>query len=253
MITHTSPRLLFILLATLLAAPWVSFGQDTNGLDPRVDRMLKQMGTYLAEAQTLSFHADVTTDEVLTSGQMLQYGRSVDVLMRRPDGIRASSVGDQVHKRFWYDGQHITLLDTQENLYATAEAPAELDAALDFAMEQFGVSVPLADFVFNDPYATLTERVRSGFYVGLHTVDGVQTHHLALTQEEIDWQIWVDDGPQFVPRKLVITYKDLPGSPQFTALFSEWKIDLRLPDALFTFEPPQGAEAIDFLPAYAAQ
>ena len=75
MITQTSPRLLLMLLAALLAAPWVSLGQDTAGLDPRVDRMLKQMGTYLAEAQALSFHADVTPDEVLTSGQMLQYGR----------------------------------------------------------------------------------------------------------------------------------------------------------------------------------
>lgn len=253
MITQTSPRLLLVLLAVLLTAPSTSLGQDTAGLDPRVDAILKQMGAYLAEAEALSFHADITTDEVLASGQMLQYGRSINVLMRRPDGIRAFVEGDQIHKRFWYDGQHITLLDTQENLYATAEAPAGIDAALDFAMEQFGVSVPLADFVFSDPYASLTEHVTSGFYVGLHVVDGVRTHHLALIQEEIDWQIWIEDGPQFVPRKLVITYKNLPGSPQFTALLSGWKVDLRLPDMLFTFEPPQGAEAIDFLPAYADQ
>jgi hypothetical protein len=44
-----------------------------------------------------------------------------------------------------------------------------------------------------------------------------------------------------VPRKFVITYKDEPDSPQFTAVFTNWDFATPLPDFLFTFEPPPGA------------
>ena len=32
----------------------------------------------------------------------------------------------------------------------------------------------------------------------------------------MDWQIWIEQGEKALPRKLVITYKDSPGYPQFT-------------------------------------
>ena len=73
---------------------------------------------------------------------------------------------------------------------------------------------------------------------------GVPCEHLAFTQGNIDWQLWIEDGPRPVPRKFVITYKDEPDSPQFTAVFSNWDFTTELPDFLFTFEPPTGASRI---------
>ncbi len=245
------PGLLLFLGIGLM--PGSSFGQDTTAVAPQADRLLQQMGAYLAEAETMAFRARVTTDEVMPTGQTVQFGRTMDLLVRRPNGIRAIVNGDRFQKRFWYDGQRLTLYDVPDNVYATTEAPGDIDAALDFAMEQLGVTFALADFVYRDPYATLIEHVESGFYVGLHRVDGIRTHHLAFSQEGIDWQIWIEDGPHLVPRKFVITYKDLPGSPQFTAVLSDWNLDVRLPDVLFEFEPPFGATLIEFLPVTAGQ
>ncbi len=76
------------------------------------------------------------------------------------------------------------------------------------------------------------------------TVLGVPCEHLAFTQTNIDWQIWIEDGAKPVPRKFLITYKDEPGSPQFTALFSNWDFETKLPDFVFKFEPPAGASKI---------
>ncbi len=241
-----------LLLGICLVAPPAS-SQDTAAVAPQVDHVLHQMGAYLADTETMTFRATVTTDDVLPTGQTIQVARTMDVLVRRPNRIRVYVDGDRFQKRFWYDGRHITLYDVPENVYAVTEAPGDIDSALDFAMEQLGVTFALADFVYSDPYATLMEHVESAFYVGLHRVDGIRTHHLAFSQEAIDWQIWIEDGPHFVPRKFLITYKDLPGSPQFIAVLSDWSVDVRLPDILFEFEPPFGADAIEFLPVAAIQ
>jgi hypothetical protein len=42
----------------------------------------------------------------------------------------------------------------------------------------------------------------------------------------------------------VFTYRDEEGSPEFTAIFSDWDFDTKLPDFLFTFEPPAGVSKI---------
>lgn len=60
-----------------------------------------------------------------------------------------------------------------------------------------------------------------GFSVGVTQVEGVRCHHFAFVEQDIDWQIWIEDGTQWVPRKLVITYKTLPGAPQSTAVLSD--------------------------------
>ena len=54
---------------------------------------------------------------------------------------------------------------------------------------------------------------------------------------------WAGATP--VPRKFLITYKDESDAPQFTAVFSGWDFATRLPDFVFKFEPPEGANKID--------
>ena len=75
----------------------------------------------------------------------------------------------------------------------------------------------------------MIENVQSGYLVGARPVNGTACHHLAFSQEAIDWQIWIEDGPMPLPRRLVLTYKDEPGAPQYRAEFT-WEL-LRVADA----------------------
>jgi hypothetical protein len=151
--------------------------------------------------------------------------------------------------RFWYDGENMTLMDVGLGIYAKVPVPAVIDASMDHLMEKYGFSPPLVDFIYKDPYNTLIENVEYGFYVGLHNVEGIRCHHLAFVQKNIDWQIWIEDGKQMVPRKLTITYKNEPESPQYVAVLSEWDLDARLPEALFNANLTSTAnfEKIEFL------
>ncbi|MHC5006291.1 MAG: DUF2092 domain-containing protein [Planctomycetota bacterium] len=226
--------------------------QATGGrsrVEPRADRVLREMSEYLGTAREFTFHADVTYDVVPTRGPMVQYGGTADLAVRRPDRMYVNYSGDRRRSRAYIDGRTFTFYGMALNVYATTEVPAGLDAAIDHVFETFGVSVPIADLVYSDPYAILTENAESGFWVGRHPVDGTPCHHLAFSQETIDWQIWIEDGPRPVPRKLVVTHKLDPGAPQYTARLTGWDLQPRLSDHCFQFDPPVGADRIEFLPA----
>jgi len=218
------------------------------GVDAAADRILRQMSDYLATAGEFSFRANVTYDEALASGEAIEYGGTADVSVRRPDRLHVAFRGDEHQNRVFFDGRTLTLYDPDVNVYAVTEVPPEIDGAVDLVFEKYGFSVPIADLVYSDPYSALTGGVETGFVAGLHPVNGVPCHHLAFTQEAIDWQIWIEDGPRPVPRKLVIILKDEPGSPRYSATLSDWDFQPRLSDHYFEFHPPDGADEIEFLP-----
>ncbi|WP_051470189.1 DUF2092 domain-containing protein [Fischerella sp. PCC 9605] len=138
-------------------------------------------------------------------------------------------------------------------MYATAAAPSTIDDALDYAMEKFGVSAPLADLVFSNPYAVMTENVKTGTYRGLNSVQGKSCHHLVFTQETIDWQIWIENNQQSLPCKLVINYNKQNATPQYTAILTNWNLKSNLSDRQFTFVAPTNSKKIEFLPRVSNQ
>jgi len=220
---------------------------EALGVESQADRILREMSAYLSAATAFTFHADVTYDNVVDDSQMIQYGGTAEVAVRRPDRLRAEYRGDMRRSSVVIDGHTATIHDLAMNVYSVTEVPAGLDAAIDHLFEKYGFTVPITDFVYTNPYDALTGFVDSGFWVGLSSVDGTSCHHLAFSQETIDWQIWIEDGPRPVPRKLVITYKDEPGAPQYTARLSRWDLQPRLSNHYFEFHPPSGSDEIEFL------
>jgi hypothetical protein len=68
----------------------------------------------------------------------------------------------------------------------------------------------------------------------------------AFVEKDIDWQIWIDTGPQLTPCKLVITYKTQPAQPQFSAVFTDWNFAPRIAASVFAPELPAGTQKIPF-------
>ena len=62
-----------------------------------------------------------------------------------------------------------------------------------------------------------------------------------------DFQIWIQQGDRPLPRKLVITSRDVVNAPQFTVLIDAWDQTPDLDDDLFHFDPPEDAMVIDFM------
>ena len=203
------------------------------------------MSDCLGGAKFFSVKAEIWQDVELRSGQRVQAGRNVEVQVRRPDRLHAEVHSTRRNRAMYYDGKSLTLANRAQNFYGSVPVPDSLDKALDAAAEHFGLAMPLEDFLVSNPYKSAMEQVTAGTDLGPVTVLGVSCEHLAFSRGTIDWQIWIEDGPRSVPRKFVITYKDEEGSPQFTAIFSDWDFQTPLPDFLFKFDPPLGASKID--------
>ena len=131
--------------------------------------------------------------------------------------------------------------------------PPDIESALDKANKEFGVRVALTDLASPSLWELLNKRIKHSLYVGQSKIRGVPCHHLSFDSDEVQLQVWVDAGDRPLPRKVVLTHKNLPGSPQWTAYLSDWNFSPQLNDTLFAFTPPQGAEKIKFVPVPAGQ
>ncbi len=221
---------------------------EGSGVSLEADRILRSMSKYLETAEALTFRAAVAYDSVAEGEQKLQYGGRANISVSRPGSLRVHYEGDELPRQVVIGDGAFAMLDREANVYVKGTVPKELGAALDRVFETYGISVPIADLLYPDPYETLIASVNAGTVVGRHAVLGTPCHHLAFSQETIDWQIWVEDGPSPLPRKLVITYRDEPGSPQYSATFSDWDLDPRLSMDYFQFRPPLGSDEIEILP-----
>jgi hypothetical protein len=225
--------------------PGPSSRPPARSVEARAEQELKKMGEFLAGLPHFALEAEETFDE-LPDGQLRRQLTNVRrVAVERPNHLAADATGDTLSRASWYDGRTVTVLDKEHNVYATIEAPGTIDATFDKLTDEYGVVLPLVDLLYSDPYAVLMAGVTYGRYLGLHQAAGVACHHLAFSQDTIEWQIWIDAGEKPLPRKLVITYVQEPGEPQYSAVIRRWNLDAKVPDGLFTFEVPEGAQKID--------
>lgn len=216
-------------------------------IQPAAKDLINKMGTYLNMAKQFSFHAEVMFDDHLPSGQKIQFAAGEDVSVRKPNRIYVDYQSDLGSKRFWYNGKSMTLFSPAHNNYSTIDAPPNIESAIDLLMKDYGFTVPLGDFLFSDPHNALMKNVLAGIYVGPGDVNGVDCQHLAFVEKYIDWQIWIEDGNEPIPRKVVITYKTMPNSPQYIAMLSDWNFKKDSPDSLFSADLPKDAKHIDFI------
>ncbi len=241
--------LLLISGITAVFLPAPAAQEQTNEVSPRATQVLRDACRYLAEAPSLSLTAEVWREHVGDSGQKLQFTEEVKMEVKRPNRMHVDIASAHTHREFWYDGKTLTILDRNKNLFSTTAMPGTLDAALDKAHDQFGIDLPLIDLAVSDPYANATARVKTGRYFETASAMGYACHHLAFTQDNVDWQVWIEDGPQPLIRKFVITHKNEPGAPEFTALIRSWNFSERIAESDFVFEPPRGAEKVNLQPA----
>jgi hypothetical protein len=215
---------------------------------PDPEKLLRQSCDFLKQQSQFSFKAEVANDRVYTGGKKLQFGQEVKAAFRRPDKLRLDGDGDLESKLLIFDGKALTLYDKDKNHYASIEVAGDMDAALDQAYKDYGLKVGLAELGSAQLCNLAGKDLVNALYVGLHKIQGVPCHHLAFDRKDIHYQVWIEAGDKPVIRKIVVTQKMLPGSPQWTAYLSDWNLAPSLADDLFAFSPPAGAQKIKFMP-----
>jgi hypothetical protein len=242
----TAAALALAMLA--LSAPMApEVGAQPSAVDPAATQILKRMTDYLGSLRQFSVRTQNTLEDVLDSGQRVDHEISASVLVKRPNKLRAERVGDVISQVFYYDGKTLTLYNPSDKLYAKEPAPETIEQVLDFARESLGLTVPAADLVYRNAFPLLMKDVTLAVLVGKAVIGGVKCDHVLFSRRGVDFQVWVADKGQPLPRKYVVTDTGTAARLSLTTVMNDWNVAPPVADAQFTFAPPPGAKPISFL------
>jgi hypothetical protein len=224
--------------AVLMVAPCAQ-ADDAN-------KILKAMSDYVASQENISVTFDSDIEVITSDLQKLQFTSSGQLMLSRPDKLRATRTGGYVDVEFVFDGKTFTVFDRDNKAYAQSDATGSIAQLVERLRSEYFVEAPGADLLLSGSYDTLTENVTDAKHIGLGVINGVECEHLAYRTADTDWQIWIEAGDRPIPRKYVITNKGVTGAPQYTLLVRDWKTDAQPAADAFTFKAPPDAAKIDF-------
>jgi hypothetical protein len=242
------------LLALLAAAPALAqtAAPAAATLDADAEAALNRMGAALRGMNSFEVRSDATTETVYDGNHKIMSRASTTYSVQMPDRMTVDMQTDTSHRRIYYNGKVMSVVGMKIGKYVTFPVTGTVSQVLERGSSDFGIDFPLQDlFRWGGPSSTVV-RPTSGFRVGGSTIDGVAVTQYAFRQPGVDFQIWLEDGVQALPRKLVITDMESPAQPQYVATFTWNRAPTFSADA-FTFTPRPGDKLVDFGTAKAAQ
>jgi hypothetical protein len=208
--------------------------------------ILLRMARYLAAAPRFSVNITGHYDAVQASGQQIEFGKKLRINVERPQHLRVEAVGSNGHRQWlFFDGQTLTTYSPVDSVYAQVAKPGDIDTAVNYFLNDLHMPLPLAALLLSRFPEEVSQHSQSVDYVEATGFYGTPAHHLAGRTEAVDYEVWVTEGAQPLPQRIVLTYRDAEGQPAFRAQFSDW--DLGPSEKIdYTFKPPTGVRQIPF-------
>jgi len=244
------PLVVMVLPALAVAAPTdkppvskAEKGAEEVAVDPDALSALTRMGAYLRTLKSFEVEAATTREEVLDSGEKLQFTGATHAVAQPPDRLRLETESDRQEREYIYDGKHFTLWAPRLNYYATITAPSTIGKLADDLEERYAIEMPLVDLFRWGAPGRKAETLTGASDIGPGQIGGTNCEHFAFRQEGLDWQVWIQKGGFPLPRKLVLTDLTDDARPQTTAVYT-WNLAPAVNEKAFVFEAPSDARQI---------
>jgi len=228
----------------LVAAVLVASGSGVQAQAPDAKAILKSMSDYVGSQQTIRLTFDSDIEVITPELEKIQFTNSGELLLSRPDRLRAHRVGGYADVALVFDGKLASIYGKNMNGYVQFDAPGSVDQLIAALRSGHGVALPGADLLQSNAYDILVAGVQEAKHIGRGVIDGRECEHLAFRNADTDWQLWVEAGKHPIPCKMVITSKTVNGAPQYTLCIKSWETGIKPAAADFTFVPPRGATQI---------
>jgi len=223
-------------------------GQPKPEISEEARAVLQRMGDSL-RMQQFAFQAQTIRLYAGPKGEPLHIFHTLDVTVRRPNRLLVIRNGDDGPGKLVYDGKTLVIYMTDGNKFASIPVPDNIEGMMKEAMGRLGIDFPLADFLTDEPSKSFLSGVTAGAVVNTVTIDGIACLHMFFSQPPgIELELWVEKNDQSLPRRLIVTYRSLPGEPSFVATMSKWDFSVHPSDADFAFQPPPGAVQVPLKP-----
>jgi hypothetical protein len=244
----TSLVVLAICLASVLSAMPTARADEPqkSGVSDDAVAALARMGKTL-QAKQFSFTAHTLRAYAGPNGELLHIAHMIKTTIRRPDRLAVEVTGDDGSKKMLSDGKNLVIYAVEQKQYVSIPVTGDIDSALNTAEQRTGTDFPLADLLTSNPEQSLLAGVTSGGQVGTAMIDGVPCRHFFFVQaaEDMEWELWLEDNDKALPRRVFVTYRSLPGRPNFIAQLSDWNFSIQPADSEFEFKPPAGVTQVE--------
>jgi hypothetical protein len=216
------------------------------GLEPRAIDILKAASARLAAAKSMTFTAIVSYESPSRLGPPLIYATQSEVTLQRPDKLKIITPGDGPASEFYYDGKTMMAFAPAENLVAIADAPPNIDAALEAAYDSAAIYYPFTDVIVADPYKDIAAGLKVAFYIGQSiVVDGTTTDMVAYITGDVFVQAWIGTEDK-LPRRVYAVYLNDRARLRHVMALSNWKLDVAIPADAFVSAKAAAAKHIAF-------
>ena len=223
-----------------------------NAAEPDPMEVLGEFSTFIKAQRDYSFEALVTYQSLQDSGQTLTFDLLQRLVVSPPDRLFWETIQDDARiTRAWFGGGEFTMFKLPDNIYGRIETPNTIPEMIDRVTTEYGIVVPFSDLLSSGRAPIFLRDLEASEYVGPAWVAGAWTHHLALRNALVDFEVWMPMAGDPVPSKLAITWKLEEGRPQYVARFRKWNFSPTIMDSQFRFDPPGDAELIEIIPASA--
>jgi hypothetical protein len=136
------------------------------------------------------------------------------------------------------------LLGKNSKMYAEVAAAGTIDQLVDVLRDKYHRPVPGADMLMSNPYKELMPEVTDVKDLGSGVIHGAECDHLAFRTAEVDWQIWIAQGPNPYPCRYVITSTKVSGAPEYRLDIRDWKTGAAVAADPFKLAIPAGAQKL---------
>jgi hypothetical protein len=227
----------------ILAAAPAAAQEAPPALDPQAIAILQNAADYLAGQEKISVTWFVSFDEVIDGREKLTRTRSGDTLLARGEGFYARTDNGSDTRVHYFDGSSYYIADAEENAYVLAPHNGSFDSLVRRIRAEYGAPLPVWSVLSSQARAELIGSATAVAYVGETRIAGRAAHHMALSNYDEDWQIWVA-ADEAAPELLMLIGTDpyTQGWPQYRVFFSNWEFDPEIPEGLFTYVPDDTAE-----------
>ena len=226
-----------VLPAAIIAMmPRPATAQEAAYSAPAPAEALHRMGAYLSTVQSFEVVATSTIDLVTTDDRRIDLDGTTTYKVRRPDGFVIETKTDRKLRRFFYDGKRFTVYAPTRGFYASVPAPPTIKQVLDLAWDRYGIVLPLEDLFHWDDPAELPTGYTTAELIGTATVDGVSADQYSFAGDDLEWQIWIQQGDRPLPLKIVIVDRTDPARPEYSAKLA-WNVKPGFDASTFAFTP----------------
>ncbi len=222
------------------------FQNASAEIEPAARELAKAVTAKLGSAQTIRLTAKHKLDLALGVNAGHETA-PMEITVKRPNQFYSIQRAGADTQELAFNGTSLCLMHPQLKHHAIQLLKAgSIEEFADRVDDRFGFRPPIAELLAHDAATQLFLNVTSARVMGIERVGWTSCERLHFEQEGMTGDLWVGVKDR-LPRRYLLTFTDIKGSPQWDIRLSKWVLNEPVDESLFSKRPPSDSTQIQML------